>query len=234
MNVLVNGCSFSRGPGSWPYKLQELMHFNLINLAQAGAGNTYIYESTVSELYKRKYDLVLIMWSGIERVDLAVNDIQYFDTPYTSHWQSQQNDWAEKIIQPVNDQNYVEKNWVFGCGHINGDAKLLKTKLFDAIYRYQTRQELMQGYIIKIIALQSMLKNLNIPYVFSFYEDYEAELKTNQLSAGVDWNNVCNDTNIDQLMRKNNWFANDKQHPSETAHIAWAKILQGHLNLSTF
>ena len=232
MNVLVNGCSFSRGPGSWPYKLQELLSCNLVNLAQAGAGNTYIYESTVSELYKRKYDLVIIMWTGIERVDFAVDNIHDFDsTPYTSMHQLQQNDWPEKIVLPINDQDYVEKNWVFGCGHINGDIALRKSRLFDSVYRYQGRQQLLQSFIIKMIALQSILNNLNIPYVFSFYEDYEIELKANHLSTAIDWKCVCNSTNIDHIMKSNNWFAKDNQHPSDQAHIVWAEVLQGHLNV---
>ena len=73
-NLLVNGCSFSRGPNSWPYFLSNV---NLVNLAQAGAGNTYIHETTIAELSQRKYDLVIVMWTGIPRIDFKVNDINF-------------------------------------------------------------------------------------------------------------------------------------------------------------
>ena len=51
MNILVNGGSLSRGPTSWPYVIQKHFNSNLVNLAQAGNGNTYTHETTISELY---------------------------------------------------------------------------------------------------------------------------------------------------------------------------------------
>lgn len=233
MKVLVNGCSFSRGSGSWPYKLQQLLSCDLVNLAQAGAGNTYIHETTLKELLRRKYDLVVIMWTGIERVDMAIEDVSMFTTPYTSMHQSAKNDWPEKIVSPINDQDYVEKNWVFGCGHINGDKELIKTKLFESVYRYQSRQQLMQSFILKLISLQSFLKCSNIPYVYSFYEDYENEIKADPLSSGIDWNLVCNNNNINKIMHTNNWFDADGSHPSVLAHNEWAKHIKDFLNVST-
>ena len=50
MRLLVNGCSFSRGSTAWPNHITKLAAANLINLAQAGAGNTYIAQTTQSEL----------------------------------------------------------------------------------------------------------------------------------------------------------------------------------------
>ena len=91
--ILVNGCSFSRGENSWPYQLQDLMNFDLVNLAQAACGNTYILESTISELSHRHYDFIIIMWSGVDRVDQRVDDIELF------------NIWA-KILQNHLISNY--------------------------------------------------------------------------------------------------------------------------------
>ena len=78
-NVLVNGCSFSRGPISWPYCLQKKLNFNLVNLALPAAGNKYIHDSTITELNRRPYDRVFIMWTGLQRNDVQVADIKQFD-----------------------------------------------------------------------------------------------------------------------------------------------------------
>ena len=60
MNLLVNGASFSYGNNSWP----ELL--GATNLSCMNVGNTYIADSTINELAKKAYDLVIIMWSPFE------------------------------------------------------------------------------------------------------------------------------------------------------------------------
>lgn len=221
--MLINGCSFSRGPGSWPYHLG----YNIVNLAQAGAGNTYIHETTTSEIARRSYDAVTIMWSGPQRVDLRVENIDLFaDSKYTSAYQRTRNDWPEKIVYPLNDQDYVETNWVFGCGHVNNESALTKTKAFDTVYRYQSIHEFNQSTLIKIISLQNTLKQLGIPYLFTFYHPYFDSLKNYDLFKLVDTDSIYNDTNITDIMRDNNWYDEDGFHPGNQAHHAWAEIIK--------
>lgn len=229
MVVLTNGCSFSRGPSSWPYALQSIYNFDLVNLAQAGAGNTYIFESTVAELACRHYDLVAIMWSGPNRIDYRVDT--KFSTPYTSEYQSKKNDWPEKIIYPINDQDYVQTDWVFGCGYLNFDKDQELKNLFAPYYRNTSYAQMVDSFLIKVIALQDILKQRSINYVFSFYNNYIDEIKnmSPNLSSLVDWGNCCIDNNIDTIMHKNNWFDTDGSHPGKQAHAAWALELQNHI-----
>ena len=223
-NLLVNGCSFSRGPDSWPYFLNAN---HLVNLAQSGAGNTYILESTISELVTRSYDLVIIMWSGISRIDINVEQIDLFNkSKYTSHYQLTQNDWPTKIIYPINDQNYVDPNWIFGCGHINQEPAMISSKAFKSLYKYQGTEQLTRSLIIKMISLQNILKQLNVPYFFTFFQDYENELKQFQsLYKLLDQNYIVNHQNINTITKKNNWFDLDGVHPGILAHKQWADIL---------
>lgn len=221
--MLINGCSFSRGPGSWPYHLG----YDIVNLAQAGAGNTYIHETTVSELARRSYDAVTVMWTAPQRIDLCVDNVDLFaDSKYTSAYQSLQNDWPEKIVYPVNDQDYVEKNWVFGCGYVNGEPALNKTRVFESVYRYQTDTQFDQGFLIKMISLQNTLKQLDIPYLFTFYHPYFNSLKQYDLFKLLDQESIYNDTNITDIMRVNNWYDTDGSHPSVDAHREWAKTIK--------
>lgn len=224
MKILISGCSFSRGPISWPVHIAQYFDAKITNLAQSGAGNTYIGQSILFELQERQYDLVLIMWSGPERVDMQVSNIDLFDhTVYTSKFQSRQNDWPEKIIYPVNDQDYVQKDWVFGCGHINNDRELLKTGLFDKIYKYQSFDQHMQQSVYNMLAIESFLKVKSIPYLFSFYKKYPTS--ANKYLDLLDHCNIFKDINLYDLAKSMNNFDIDGLHPGPLAQNLWAKSL---------
>ena len=233
VNVLVNGASLCRGPNSWPYFLSELCNFNLVNLSQAGAGNQYIHNSTMSELYERSYDLVIIMWTEFKCVDMQVEDISYFSSsPYTSMYQSKMNDWPEKIVYPFNDQEIVQKDWVFGVGHINGDKTLKNIKIFDSIYRYIGLKQLVHQSVLHMLSLQNTLKTLNIPYIFLYGNDCIDTLKSNRLYEFIDQNNVFCEDFILSITQRLNDFAEDKLHPGDKAHKEWALMLQKYINVN--
>ena len=224
VKLLVNGCSFSRGPTAWPYHIPGV---DLTNLACAGAGNSYIFNSTMSELAQRSYDFVAIMWTQPARLDVKVSDIDQFqDTAYNSRYQSSRNDWAEKIVYPENDQDRVEKDWVFGCGFLNSDPALLKTKLFDQLYRHQGDPQFVYHTLIMMISLQNTLKQRQIPYLFMYFRDYESELKQIQhLYQQLDQDHIYNQENIYAITQANGWYDPDGLHPGIQAHQQWAQLI---------
>lgn len=224
MNVLINGCSFSRGPTAWPYCLPNI---DVVNLACAGAGIDYIFNTTVAELCRRSYDFVAVMWTSPSRIDLKVEHPKEFDnSPYTSAYQSQQNDWETKIVVPVNDQDYVEKDWIFGCGHLNKDPALLKSKVFESQYIYQNSDQFTYLTLIKMIALQNTLKQMKIPYLFMYYQDYCAQLeKHSELYQQLDQSCIYNKHNIYTITKQNCWYDADGIHPGPQAHQLWADLI---------
>ena len=226
-NVLVNGCSFSRGPESWPYHLQNLYNFTLVNLAQAGAGNTYIHESTVSELAKRKYDYVVIMWTGLSRIDFKIENTSLFvDSKYTSYYQKTRNDWEGKQIFPINDQDYVDNDWIFGCGVINREKALVDKKIFNELYRYIGVDQFVYHSLQKMISLQSFLKSQNIPYLFTFYQDYAHDLQlVPELYNLLDQKNIYNEQDIFDIANKYN-DVDETVHPKTLTHSEWARLLK--------
>jgi hypothetical protein len=227
MRLLVNGCSFSRGPTAWANHLAQELSADLINLAQAGAGNTYIAQATQAELAQREYDLVVVMWSGLERIDIQVERIQDFaETKCTSLYQSSQNDWAEKIVEPINDQDYVQKDWVFGVGHLNKDKFLLSNGLFTKQYLYQGLDQHIQRSMYHMISLQSYLKVHAIPYVFTFYQNYVHLFQRHpHLLAQLDKANWYNTTNLFDITKQIKDYDADGFHPGPTAHQQWARDL---------
>lgn len=221
MNILTNGNSFSRGPGAWPNHVAQWYGADLVNLAQAGAGNTYIRHTTMAELQIRNYDLVLIMWSGLKWLDIQVSDIDSFDRSiYTSKHQSQQNDWPEKIVEPVNDQDYVQKNWVFGSGYLNQEKEILNLGLFEKLYLHQDRPQHLERSFHDMLCLESYLKSRNIPYAFAFYQNYVDSMGS--LVNGLDWNHIYNKTNIMDVTRQLNDYDTDGLHPGLKAQQSWA------------
>lgn len=215
MNILVNGSSVSRGQDSWPYYLQEKIGSgcNIVNLAQAGSGNAYIHESTVEEISQRPYDLVLIQWSYANRIDIRVNDITKFqDTTYTTEYQSQQNDWPNKVVWPVNDQDYVQKNWIFGCGYINEPNTKSLGNVLKGIYSVVDTEEHVFSKLIKIISLQNTLKAQNIPYLFVPYRPITQLSRFEHLNNMIDMSQVF-DVSLYKLSTDNDKTFDATQHP---------------------
>jgi hypothetical protein len=218
-SVLINGCSFSRGPISWPYYLSSVDQDRLVNLAMASAGNTYIHESTVWELSQRKYDLVLIMWSGICRVDFKVDDIDAFSNyKCTSNYQLTKNDWPTKKVIPVNDQDYVDLNWVFA-------AKFGQQIKNTEIYKHVGIEQMAYHFLIKLISLQNTLKILDIPYCFFFgFPDKDDLIANTNLCKLVDWDNIYIEENIWDIAKKTNDF-DETRHPGINTNKTWAKMV---------
>jgi hypothetical protein len=223
MNVLINGASICRGPVSWPYYLQEKAQtkFDLVNLAQSGAGNYYLHDSTISEIAKRPYNLVMVMWSYPERFDFRVKNILAFrDTQSTSWYSLRQNDWPSKVIHPVNDQDYVEDNWVFSCGYLNQRLDDTLGKVVKEYYRVAGTKEFMSATLIKIIGLQNTLKALEIPYVFMNYRPLLKTKEFDHLYSIIDWSNFYDGPHLHHLAKEYNDF-DDTLHPKSISQQAY-------------
>jgi hypothetical protein len=223
-NILVNGCSFTATYGSWPF---YLTNFNVTNIGCMGAGNTYIHDSTINEIARRPkvYDFVVIMWSGLTRVDIKVEDIELFaNTQYTSKEMVSKQDCPERILYPTDGLDYIEKNWVLSTGHTTNNCKnLIKTKLFESIYTYQGIDQLTESSLIKMISLQSILKQHQMPYLFTYYHDYDNKLKKfNHLYEMLDQKNIYNDENIYTMTTQNKCYNADGVHPGNQIHKMWA------------
>ena len=76
-----------------------------------------------------------------------------------------------------------------------------------------------------MISLQNILKQLNIPYVFSFYINYLASLKQYDLYKFLDLKNICVQDNIFSIALKNKQYDNT-YHPTSNIHAMWAEILK--------
>lgn len=227
MNILVNGGSLSRGPGSWPYHIARELDANLVNLSQSGSGNTYVHETTIAELAQRSYDLVIIQWTPFIRFDHKVRDVSKFSgTIFTSEHQYQQNDWPEKIVFPINDQDYVEKDWIFGCGvAVNYDQDPVLNEAFGGFYKHTSASEHMYHATMKLISLQSFLQVKQIPYLFVFGRPFKVLNRYSHLRDLIDWDHAVTDHYILDLAEKQNSWDSDGLHPSCEVYSKFAELI---------
>ena len=225
-NVLTNGCSFSRGRFTWPYRVQQKTNCNLVNLAMGGAGNRYILDTTIRQLQARKYDLVMIMWSGISRVDIKVEDSSMFDRIgiATSARQHKWFDFPERIIHPIDESSLIEQDWVmFG--------PLRKNEIIDtfcATSKYESIEQMEEHFAVRQFAMQSVLKSLGIPYVFMYY------MGNDRIPDSIDKEHVLNHTNLGHLFTSTGRYGEDNEHPNAECQDEWSDIIIEHLKTKTY
>lgn len=81
--ILLSGCSFTKGTGLihehlnenlWANKLVTKCYPNptINNIAQAGRNNHWIFTETLSELAKHDYDVVIVAWTNVDRLNIDV------------------------------------------------------------------------------------------------------------------------------------------------------------------
>jgi hypothetical protein len=97
-HLVVSGCSFTHHTGrisghlSWANLLAEWTGMQIHNLAISGAGNDHISKSIILYLEKNKLPvedtLVIVMWSGINRIDWVTDaSLSNFSNEYSFNYQ---------------------------------------------------------------------------------------------------------------------------------------------------
>lgn len=253
MNVLVSGCSFTHWPeepGSeknicWPAHLQKKRpEWNIVNLAEPGAGNIYIANSVVRYVLEnpKKVDLVLVMWSGVSRLD--------FLTDLTnSSWHSlfDRYGFYRRIESCPNTLGYIFSGGNYGPWTQNKDI----TSLFKQMYMISSNLSLAHTNLIEMIKCQSFLQAQGVPYKFMSYVNYwhhgdncspngdfgvfkYPELQP--LIDQIDWKNwIFQNSQRDgiyEMAKVNNDYHGDRFHPGITTHQQWVDIMLPHLPLA--
>lgn len=246
MEILVSGCSFTHWPeaaGSdknicWPTYLSEKNpSVNIRNLAEPGAGNLYIANSIADALiaHPKKYDLVLVMWSGLTRLDF-LTDLSNTD------WNSLFNAYGfyRRMEHCPNRLGYI-----FSGGEIGPWNQNLATKdIFKGLYRASDHASLGYLNLIEIIKTQHLLTSMGIPYRFMSYVNYwgdqprvspnndfgiAAYPELKHLVSSIDFSKwiFADDgrTCIYELARSADDYHGDRFHPGVKTQRQWAEII---------
>ena len=80
VNACFNGCSFTWGEGFPPDLREQYVYdrivskkfnFNRTNIAECGSSNYVIFMRTVQALKEKKYDIIFVQWSALNRLWLS-------------------------------------------------------------------------------------------------------------------------------------------------------------------
>lgn len=166
--LLTAGDSFTYGDElsdryqAWPYRLADLLDYELYNIGQSGCSNASILRRTLEELAVDRYDLVVVGWTSPGRIE-----------------------WKDDIGDAYNvwpgyppDAKFFEDHpW--------------RVDYLNFISRHHNSAYLYQQYLIQVIALQSYCNSKNIEYRMmnirqkDYYRNVGKELHE-QLSAQID------------------------------------------------
>jgi hypothetical protein len=241
MKVLISGCSFTQWPQypggpniCWPKYLHDLHpDWQIKSLAEAGAGNQYICDSVIRELSENSYDTVLVMWSGVSRLD-------YLTSLEDDAWEKLFDSYGFYRRLPNNKLGWIFSGGQFGTWYKNPVAH----KMFYEMYKVSSRLSLANINLMEIVKLQNYLEANRINYRFTSYVNYwttgeyispngdfgvydfpELQSIINQINFNK-WMFLDDQKNtIYDLALANNDFQDDKFHPGANTHRQWAELL---------
>jgi hypothetical protein len=221
--VLTNGCSFTAQSEyeNWPMHLPK--KWRVTNIASHAAGNQWICDSTIVKSIKNEYDLVLIMWSGLTRIDTLVNEITW-----KQFWQF---------------KNRNDLNLLYGHCAIGDNPNFPMSDIAKPIIKFGGVRELVFESLMNMLKLQSWLESKNIDYRFMSFMNYWND---SYVENGLEYPSVKNlkldtlisEINFDkwifsddkknglfELAKDQNLYGKDNIHPKSPAGKLWADII---------
>jgi hypothetical protein len=224
--TLLVGCSFLAG--------LNLENVHLINsskytvLASHGAGNQAIAAQTIYEVCRTLYDQVVVIWSGINRVD----------APIGAH--------LSQHYQPRSKEDHLYRwqigkmSWFHSGGILGNTSRTPKAikNFFQTQYMSEADQNqyLTELSLLSIVSTQAVLNQHKIPYQMGFiydvksteYDQFEQCHGTiNQqtpLYHAVDWTKFTDYTAPQVWARDHNRLKEDGYHPTKDAMIDWFRL----------
>jgi hypothetical protein len=231
-NLLTFGCSFTdiddeillreyeipkkyaEPHNSWPVELARLTNSDPICKGRGGVGNFYIvnklYETIDTSKYHWANSIVIVMWSGIDRVDFVVSDEEFHH------------------FERVDSRD----QWI----HSGGRWQAHRDRYWYNYYKtYHTEENSYIQTLQYMIGAQEFLSNRKIPYLFLTYKDIFTDRRRKYKRA----KNLENLINWDRFHFPNGEFggefewvkdnnltwADDKNHPSSESHRKFARYL---------
>ena len=166
--LLTVGDSFTYGDElkdryqAWPYRLADLLDYEVHNMGQSGCSNASILRRTLEELTVNHYDLVILGWTSPGRIEWKDDIGVAYDI------------WPG---YPPTKQFFQDHPW--------------RTDLLNYISQHHNSAYLYQQYLIQVISLQSYCKAQRINYRMidvkhnDYYRKVGAEMH-DQLAAQID------------------------------------------------
>ena len=232
--TLLAGCSFV---DRLAYRLnQDDWHINAQRyqvLASPGTGNQALSARTIYEVTQNSYDQVVVLWTGINRLDFPVSEELNKTYP-----ENKPNTWIARC--QVGSMVWFHSGGMLGLGTTDDGAtpEVLK-KFFRNQYVGTTSgsKYLTELTLLSIISTQAVLEKMNIPYQMGFIYDtqrmFDNEVfehchgvmyKDTPLYDAVDWKKFTRFESPYEWAKREGRLEKDGYHPTRNAMIDWFRL----------
>lgn len=158
--VLVAGCSFAgvvTGQSDTAINLNQ-KRFKFFD--SSAAGNKAIAARIRYELLRDSYDHVIVLWSGINRIDMPVSSETHTKTPNNYKYISVMEDWV-----------WYHSGGIAGSWQSDDVCPAAIKSQFRQEYLHQTARSATDTTLLAIIETQDLLETHKINYTMSFIYD---------------------------------------------------------------
>ena len=247
MNILISGCSFTQWPEypggpniCWPKYLQDLNpDWSIDNISEPAAGNQYIADSVINRVLDQRPDHVLVMWSGVSRLDYLTSlEDPAWRTLYDSYG------FYRRVENCPEKLGYIFSGGQMGTWYGNDVAH----KMFYEMYKVSSELSLASINLMEMVKLQNFLENKGIPYNFMSYVNYWSD--KDRISPNGDFGvykfpelkKLIGEINFDrwiftnsdrdgiyEMAKATKDFQSDGFHPGEQTYRSWADFVNNYL-----
>lgn len=231
--TLLVGCSFL---ARLTYRLSnDDYHVNAQKytvLASPGSGNQAIAARTIYEVTQNKYDQVVVLWSGINRLDFPISQELQKTFPPT-----RENLYA--ACCPVGSMAWYHSGGILGSGTGESATPDPLKQFFRTQYLGTTSgsKYLTELTLLSILSTQAVLDKANIPYQMGFIYDTQHSIpgeqeehshgimyKDTPLYNAVDWTKFTRFDSPYEWAKRTNRLESDQYHPTRNAIIDWFQL----------
>lgn len=169
--ILVVGCSFVGLLKPQTKKLSVQypdLQFDICGMS--AAGNQAISAMVFAKLSRIRYDAVVVLWSGINRIDIPLGKNVHESLYYTQ---------GTPCFSQVGT-NYWYHSGGFGCGGVFSPTPKFLIEYFENQYKEPGREYLSDLSLQQIIGTHALIQSLSIPcynsFIYDIHADYDLEI----------------------------------------------------------
>jgi hypothetical protein len=232
--TLLVGCSFLERLN---YRLSEdEYHVNAKKytvLASSGSGNQALAARTIYEVNQNKYDQVVVLWSGINRLDFPISEELNRTYP-----ENKPGDWIARCH--VGSMVWFHSGGILGLATSDTTAAPHEIKNFFQTQYLGTEsgsKYLSELSLMSILSTQAVLDKQKISYQMGFIYDTQRSMpgepeehshgimyKDTPLYNAVDWTKFTRFESPYEWAKRTSRLAQDGYHPTRNAMIDWFNL----------
>lgn len=212
--TLIVGCSYV-------HKLkfdEQIDHARFSIHGSPGAGNQAIAARTIHELSQENFEQVVVLWSGINRLDMPVPTALHKTFDYN-------------FVDVVGNIAWYHSGGM-GCSGQSDDAPRSVKQYFDTLYVGADQEYLSELTLTNILSVQSILQTKHIPYKMCFIYDIHNSIpsqhevshgslcKSSSLYTQIDWTKFNTDPPWNWAIAQNQ-LDHTEYYPTSDAFRRW-------------